>query len=76
MRPTYQKTCRCGKRSTAFYMDIGPYYMDDCCKDAGYNEKGELVTSTVEVPTEVAVEKKKRQYYKSGQLKKKNEQAD
>lgn len=36
----YMKTCRCGKSKKNFKMDIGDFFIDDCCIEAGYDELG------------------------------------
>ena len=36
----YQKECYCGKSKKNFRMDIGPKFMNKCCKEAGYDAKG------------------------------------
>lgn len=38
----YEKTCRCGKSKKNFKVDIGPFYVDECCLEAGYDEAGNL----------------------------------
>jgi hypothetical protein len=39
-----EKTCRCGKTKKNFMMDIGPFFIDDCCLAAGYDELGKSKT--------------------------------
>lgn len=34
--------CRCGASEKTFKFDIGPFFMNECCEKAGYDEKGEL----------------------------------
>ncbi len=110
-----EKSCRCGKSKKNFKFDIGPFYIEECCIEAGYNKRGEKakkevtetlsiaelqIAQTLEVtdhpeldqlpdPSEVtqtleetvlsekdlteeskATQKKKRQYNKSGKIKK------
>lgn len=40
-----EKTCRCGKNKKNFRMDIGPFYVEDCCLKAGYDHLGNLKES-------------------------------
>lgn len=37
MHPT---KCRCGKNQINFKKDIGPFYVDTCCIEAGYDGAG------------------------------------
>lgn len=37
-----EKSCRCGKSKKNFKMDIGPFYIDECCIEAGYDDLGNL----------------------------------
>lgn len=37
-----EKTCRCGKTKKNFKVDIGPFFVDECCIEAGYDEVGNL----------------------------------
>lgn len=34
--------CRCGKSTTNFQKNIGPWYIDTCCQIAGYDHLGNL----------------------------------
>lgn len=36
-------SCRCGKNKRSFKNDIGPFYIDDCCLEAGYDQLGNKV---------------------------------
>lgn len=36
----FKKKCRCGKSEKNFKFDIGPFFVADCCLDAGYDELG------------------------------------
>lgn len=36
----YKKKCRCGKAEKNFKIDIGPFFIADCCEDAGYDCHG------------------------------------
>lgn len=38
----YLKECRCGKSKKNFKFDIGPFFINKCCKDAGYDVHGNL----------------------------------
>lgn len=44
----YEKPCVCGKSKKNFKFDIGPFFINICCRDAGYNEKGEKSSSVKE----------------------------
>jgi hypothetical protein len=46
-----EKSCACGKSKKNFKMDIGPFYVADCCKDAGYDDLGRLTADSVEGQT-------------------------
>lgn len=35
-----EKTCRCGKTKKNFKIDIGPFFIDQCCTEAGYDHLG------------------------------------
>lgn len=37
-----EKSCRCGKIKKNFQIDIGPFFIAECCTEAGYNHLGEL----------------------------------
>lgn len=41
----FKKTCACGKANKNFKHDIGPFYVDDCCRAAGYDELGKRTSS-------------------------------
>lgn len=51
----FKKPCRCGKTEKQFKMDIGPFYISECCKMAGYDYLGNLSEETK--PQEKKVEK-------------------
>ena len=36
----YNRPCRCGKIKKNFKHDIGPFFMGDCCFEAGYDIYG------------------------------------
>jgi hypothetical protein len=36
----FEKSCRCGKSKKSFKFDIGEFFIDDCCTEAGYDEQG------------------------------------
>lgn len=36
----YEKTCRCGTSKKNFKIDIGPFFIGECCTEAGYDEYG------------------------------------
>lgn len=35
-----EKTCRCGKTKKNFQIDIGPFFIAECCTEAGYDHLG------------------------------------
>lgn len=35
-------SCRCGKTKKNFKFDIGPFFIAECCEEAGFNHLGEL----------------------------------
>lgn len=35
-----EKTCRCGKSKKNFNVDIGPFFIAECCTEAGYDHLG------------------------------------
>lgn len=45
-----EKTCRCGKTKKNFKIDIGPFFVDECCLEAGYDEVGNLVKKELNMP--------------------------
>jgi CRISPR/Cas system CSM-associated protein Csm5 (group 7 of RAMP superfamily) len=47
--------CRCGKTENVFKNDIGPFYVDECCLESGYDELGNLKKKPIPpdlIPTE------------------------
>lgn len=44
----FEKPCRCGKTKKRFKKDIGPFFINQCCRDAGYDNRGELVEAPKE----------------------------
>ncbi len=36
----FEKSCRCGKSKMNFKIDIGPFYVTDCCEAEGYDAEG------------------------------------
>lgn len=32
--------CRCGKTEKSFKMNIGPFFINECCEEAGYDQYG------------------------------------
>ena len=36
----FKKKCRCGTTEKNFKMDIGPFFINECCEKAGFDEKG------------------------------------
>lgn len=44
----FLKECRCGKSKKNFKMDIGPFYIDECCSEAGYDCQGNKVGESSE----------------------------
>lgn len=61
-----EKPCRCGKIKKNFKMDIGPFFIAECCIEAGYNNKGEMVgkPKKEEKPVEKKVEEPKAEEVK------------
>ncbi len=61
----YQKECRCGKSKKQFKADIGPFFINGCCKLAGYDiygKKGEgsgEAEKKAEAENQAAEDKKK-----------------
>ncbi len=41
----YAIKCRCGAQTKNFKHNIGAFYMDRCCEDAGYNSEGVMTKS-------------------------------
>lgn len=68
-----EKPCRCGAIKKNFQIDIGPFFIYDCCVEAGYDHMGNKAeeAKSVEVaPAKEETPKKKRTYNKSGNVKK------
>lgn len=42
-----QKPCRCGKTNKNFKIDIGPFFVNDCCLEAGFDGLGNEVRKEV-----------------------------
>lgn len=36
----FEKSCRCGKTKKNFKVDIGEFFINDCCTEAGYDHLG------------------------------------
>lgn len=36
----FKKKCACGESEKSFKFDIGPFFIDECCKKAGYDCHG------------------------------------
>ncbi len=36
----FEKSCRCGKTKKNFKVDIGEFFIDECCTEAGYDHLG------------------------------------
>ena len=60
----YLKTCVCGKSKKNFKYDIGPNFVNNCCKEAGMTKskpaetkpsKEEILASAMEAPKAVPV---------------------
>lgn len=70
-----EKSCRCGKSKKNFSVNIGPFFIADCCTEAGYDHLGEKVEAPP-APEEKKKETKKegptRPYKPSGLFSKKN----
>lgn len=41
----FLKTCRCGKTQKNFFFDIGEFFIEECCVEAGYDHKGDRVVT-------------------------------
>jgi hypothetical protein len=52
----YLKTCRCGKSQKNFKFDIGEFFINKCCKDAGYDVFGQKPKAEPEKPSETLKE--------------------
>ena len=48
----FKKKCRCGKTSKNFKKDIGPFFINECCEEAGFDafgrKEGEIVEEVLE----------------------------
>lgn len=42
----YTKKCRCGEQTKNFKIDIGPFFIDECCTAAGYDHLGKKAIDT------------------------------
>lgn len=38
----FTKKCRCGKTEKNFQIDIGQFFVDSCCLEAGYDDLGNM----------------------------------
>ena len=38
-----EKSCRCGASKKRFKIDIGPFYVGECCLNAGYDDLGNKI---------------------------------
>lgn len=45
-------TCRCGKTQKNFMRNIGPFFINKCCKEAGYDAFGNMVAKPAPVEIE------------------------
>lgn len=57
-----EKPCRCGKSKKNFRIDIGPFFIGECCIEAGYDDMGNLIKkaeSKPEIPVQPEPEKAK-----------------
>lgn len=45
----FKKQCRCGAIEKSFKIDIGPFFISECCEKAGYDEKGQLIGEDGEI---------------------------
>jgi len=41
--PLFKKSCRCGVSEKHFVKDIGEFFIGECCEEAGYDYKGDLI---------------------------------
>ena len=75
------KPCRCGTITKLFKFDVGPFFIGQCCIEAGYDTFGhkegveeEPNDATPNIPFHTVTEpKQKRKYQRSGNLKKPEE---
>lgn len=62
-----EKSCRCGASKKRFKVDIGPFYIADCCEEAGFDNLGnrskpEVIVEAREAPKPVEkVEESKKE---------------
>jgi len=42
----FKVKCRCAKSEKNFKFEIGPFYMDECCKSAGYDDLGRPIAGS------------------------------
>lgn len=50
----FKKKCFCGKSEKSFKKDIGTNFYDECCKEAGFDEMGNLIDPDAVVGSEEA----------------------
>jgi hypothetical protein len=53
----YEKSCRCGASKKNFKIDIGPFYIAECCKKAGFDHLGNRLEAKDIGLTEEVVQK-------------------
>ena len=77
----YLKTCRCGKSQKNFKVDIGEFYVEECCIEAGYDELGNLKEQpksiqVPELPIEVLIDAKTDRIHEEKPSRKKRKKND
>src|SRR5690606_23594254 len=45
----FEKPCVCGKSKKNFKNDIGPFFVNECCTEAGYDEFGKLKKKELDI---------------------------
>lgn len=46
----FNKTCKCGQSHKNFKVDIGPFFVGECCALNGYDDFGNLKVSEAPIP--------------------------
>lgn len=73
----FKKRCRCGKTEKNFKIDIGPFFVTDCCEEEGfdcfgkkkedYQEEKELQEESKQEEPEQEVEQEEKELEKMSQ---------
>lgn len=61
----FKRKCKCNKSEKNFKMDIGPFFVNECCVESGYDELGNKKESIDESANQVSNESPK---LKKGEL--------